>query len=292
MKMARMFSILIMLVITLSIFSLPGVVLAQDGQQTTPPADNITISTQYPKIDGLATDTFQFNVEMNYMGATNRVFDLKATAPPDWSVTITPLYDTSKKISSISMESAITGTTQSIQVTAGFTNWPLPDPGEYTIKLEVASDNVVANMDLIARVTARYSLSADPSDKLYSVKVKSNHDNLFSIIVMNTGTAPIEDITFSSDKMQGWDVTYKPEKIDSLASLETKTIDVNIKPAAKTISGDYMLNVWITGKQASADKMAIRVTVETPTIWGWVGVIIIIIVVVGLIAIFMRFGRR
>jgi len=109
---------------------------------------------------------------------------------------------------------------------------------------------------------------------------------------MNTGTAPVENITFSSDKMQGWDVTYKPEKIDSLSSLETKTVDINIKPAAKTISGDYMLNVWIAGKQASADKMAIRVTVETPTIWGWVGVIIIIIVVVGLVGIFMRFGRR
>jgi uncharacterized membrane protein len=46
------------------------------------------------------------------------------------------------------------------------------------------------------------------------------------------------------------------------------------------------------GKQASADKMVMRVTVETPTIWGWVGVIIIIIVVAGLIGIFMRFGRR
>jgi uncharacterized membrane protein len=109
---------------------------------------------------------------------------------------------------------------------------------------------------------------------------------------MNNGTALIETITFSSDKTQGWDVTYKPEKIDSLVSLETKTVDINIKPPANTVSGDYMLNIYITGKQASADKMAIRVTVETATIWGWVGVIIIIIVVVGLVGIFMRFGRR
>jgi uncharacterized membrane protein len=266
-------------------------VLAQDEQQTTP-ADTLTMSTQYPKIDGLATDTFQFNVEMDYKGATSRVFDLKASAPTNWNVTITPLYDTSKKISSISMESSTVGTTQNLQITTSFTNWPLPDPGEYTIKLEASSDNIAANIDLVARVTARYSLSADTSDKLYSIKVKSNRDNLFSIVVMNTGTAPVEDINFSSDKIQGWDVTYKPEKIDSLISLETKTIDINIRPAAKTVSGDYMLNIWIMGKQASADKMVMRVTVETPTIWGWVGVIIIIIVVAGLIGIFMRFGRR
>ena len=292
MKMVKIFSMLIVLVVSLSIFSIPGLALAQNEPPVTPQPDNLTLATQYPKIDGLATDTFQFNVDLVYTGATSRVFDLKATAPPNWNVTITPLYDTSKKISSLSMESAITGTTQSIQVTASYTNWPLPAPGEYTINVEASSNNVVAKIDLIAKVTARYSLSADTSDKLYSINVKSNHDNLFSVIVMNTGTAPIENITFSSDKIQGWDVTYKPEKIDSLASLETKTVDIDIKPAAKTVSGDYMLNIWVTGKQASADKMAMRVTVETPTIWGWVGVIIIVIVVVGLIGIIMRFGRR
>lgn len=292
MKTAKIFSIIIVLVITLSIFSIPGVALAQNEPQATTPPDTLTLSTQYPKIDGLASDSFQFSVEMNYKGATNRVFDLKANAPQNWVVTITPQFDTSKKISSISMDSSIAGTTQNLQITTSYANWPLPDPGEYTINLIASSEGVVANIDLIAKVTAKYSLSADTANKLYNIKVKSNHDNLLSVIVMNAGTAPIENITFSSDKTQGWDVTYKPEKIETLASLETKTVDINIKPAANTVSGDYMLTIYITGKQASADKMAIRVTVETQTIWGWVGVIIIIIVVVGLIGIFMRFGRR
>jgi uncharacterized membrane protein len=292
MKIAKIFSILIMLVITLSIFSLPGMVFAQDEQPTTPPADTLTMSTQYPTINGLATDTFKYSVELDYTGNISRVFDLKTTEPQNWNVTITDPYDTTKLISSITMESSTIGTTKDVQISANYANTSLPDPGEYKINLEASSGNIVASLDLIAKVTARYSLSADTSDKLYNINVKSNRDNLFSIIVMNTGTAPIENITFSSDEIQGWDVTYNPDKIDSLASLESKTIAIDIKPAPKTVSGDYMFNIYITGKQASADKITMRVTVETPTIWGWVGVIIIIIVVVGLIGIFMRFGRR
>ena len=36
----------------------------------------------------------------------------------------------------------------------------------------------------------------------------------------------------------------------------------------------------------------IRVTVLTPTIWGWVGVIIVVLVVIGLMVMFWRLGRR
>jgi uncharacterized membrane protein len=291
MKIARLFFALIILVMVLSVFSLTGIALAQDEAS---PNDIVTMSTQYPKIDGLATDTFQFNVNMNYTGATDRVFELTTSAPQNWDVTITPLYDTSKKISSTSLAASTTGVTQALQITARYTTstWILPDPGEYTITLQASSGSLATNIALIAKVTARYSLYADTSDSLYSLKAKSNKDTILSITVMNNGTAKIDNISFTSDKTQGWSVTFKPEKIDSLASLESLPVEVNVKPAAKTISGDYMLNIYITGDQAKADKMAIRVTVETPTIWGWVGVIIIVIVVVGLIGIFMRFGRR
>ena len=102
MKIARVLSIIVTLVMVISVFILPGMALALDEA---PPADSVTMFTQYPKIDGLATDTFQYNVELNYIGATDRVFELTVSAPKNWNVTITPLYDTSKKISSTSLAS-------------------------------------------------------------------------------------------------------------------------------------------------------------------------------------------
>lgn len=296
MKIVRIVSILLLLMTAISTFCIPGLVLADNETMPTPTPtpipDNITMSTQYPKIDGLATSTFQFNVDMNYQGALDRIFDLKTTVPQGWDVTVTPVYETTKKISSITMEASEFGKIQTLQITAGSLSWPLPNPGDYTITLEAASGNLVAKIELTARVTAKYGLTTATADNLYSMKAKSGRDNILSIKVTNSGTATIENITFSSDKTQGWEITFKPESIDSIEALDTKTIDVNIKPAPKTVSGDYMISIWASGKQVSADRISMRVTVETPSIWGWVGVIIIVIVVVGLVLIFMRFGRR
>jgi uncharacterized repeat protein (TIGR01451 family) len=290
MKMARLISFLIVLVMTLSIFCLPGVALAQD--ETPTPADNITMSTQYPKIDAIATGTFQFSVELNYRGTKDRIFDLNATVPQGWDVFVTPQYDASKRISSISLKSSYSGTSETLQITTTPPSWPLSDPGEYKIKLQAVADNVEGSINLIAKVTAKYLLTAAPANQYYNTTVKAGQDNTFSVKVTNTGTATIENITFSSDKPEGWEVSPKPDKIDLLETQNEKAVDFNIKPPPKTVSGDYMITLTVSGKQASAERMSIRVTVETPSVWGWVGVIIILIVVVGLIVIFMRFGRR
>jgi uncharacterized membrane protein len=255
------------------------------------PPDNITMSTEFPKIDAIATGTWAFNVVLSYRGQKDRVFDLNALAPAGWDAYITPQYD-SQRISSISIESSYTSMTKNVKVTATPPSWPLPDPGEYIITLKAASGNVSGKIDLIAKITARYALNAVPTSQLYNTKAKAGQENTYSIQVTNTGTAPINNITYSSDKPEGWQVTLKPEKIDLLEILNPKTVDVIIKPPPKTVAGDYMITLRVSGKEASADKMDIRVTVQTPTIWGWVGVFIIVVVVVGLIYIFMRFGRR
>jgi uncharacterized membrane protein len=75
-------------------------------------------------------------------------------------------------------------------------------------------------------------------------------------------------------------------------AIDEQSVDVSIKPPPKTIAGDYMITLKTSGQQVTAQDVQIRVTVETPTIWGWVGVAIILVVVIGLIFVFMRFSRR
>jgi uncharacterized membrane protein len=36
----------------------------------------------------------------------------------------------------------------------------------------------------------------------------------------------------------------------------------------------------------------LRVTVLTPTVWGWIGLIIVVLVIAGLGVLFMKLGRR
>ena len=296
MKKARLISFLIVLVMTLSILCLSGAALAQEETKPEPeppkPADNITMSTQYPKIDAIATGNFQFSVVLNYKGNKDRIFDLNTDIPQGWDVYITPQYETSKRISSISLKSSYSGVSETVQLTVTPKSWPIPDPGEYKIRFQAVSDNVVGSIDLTAKITAKYILTAMPANQRYDTRAKAGQDNNFSTKVLNTGTAAILNITFSSDKPEGWEITPRPEKIDILETLDERVVDFNIKPPPKTVAGDYMIYLTTSGKQASAEKMSIRVTVETPSVWGWVGIIIIVIVIVGLITIFMRFGRR
>jgi uncharacterized repeat protein (TIGR01451 family) len=301
MKSLRLVSLIVLFAALLPALLLPGLALAQDGstdnatppaEEPPPPPETITLSTEYPTLEAIATGSFDFNVKMVYDGTTDRVFDLDATAPSGWSATITPQYDT-QLISSITMEkTSYTPTTNTVKVSVSTPSWPLADPGEYTITLKASSGDLSASIDLTAKITAKYSLDATPSNQLYSTTAKAGRDNTYSITVTNIGTAPIDNISFSASKPTGWEITYQPEKIDTLEILDPKTIDVNIKPAPDTVAGDYMITLTVSGKQAYAHSLDVRVTVVASSIWGWVGVAIIVVVVIGLVVIFMRFGRR
>lgn len=293
-----------LMVVMLPALLLTGAALAQDGSDNaTPPAeeptptptlppDRIVLTTEFPKMEAIATGSFQFQVKLEYSGQIDRVFDLDATAPAGWTTSVTPQYD-SILISSISMDqSGFTPTTKTVKVAARTPTWPLAEPGEYTITLKTTSGDVVGEIDFTAKITARYSLDAVPTNQLYNMNARAGNENTFSIAVTNMGTDTLENIAFSSSKPSGWEITYQPQKIDSLEILDPQTVDVNIKPPRDTVAGDYLITLSVSGKLASASAMDIRVTVVTPTIWGWVGVAIIAVVAVGLVVIFMRFGRR
>lgn len=318
MKISRFIPLLILLVMAMTALLLPAVVLAQEQEGATtdnttpvpelisegPPEpepvaeeeevepDIITLSTEFPELEAIATGSFQYNVRLEYRGQIDRIFDLNTTVPPGWNVYINPQYD-SIRIPSIAIDAApYVPAPKTVKVNVSPPTWPIAEPGEYAITLEAVSEDVIGKIELTAVITAKYMLSAVPANEVYNTKAKAGRDNIFSLEVTNFGTDSINNITFSSEKPSGWEITFQPDKIDLLDIFDPKTVDVNIKPPPKTVAGDYMITMRVSGEQATADKISVRVTVETPTIWGWVGVAIIAIVIIGLVVIFMRLGRR
>ncbi len=314
MKVLKLLPFLILLTMMLATFSLTGVVLAQDGEEAStdnatpepvliseePPepvtiaveAETITMSTEYPEIEAIATGSFEYNVMLEYKGKEDRIFDLNTTVPAGWSSYITPQYE-SIRIPSIKIDgSEYSPNSKSVKVVVSPPTWPIAEPDEYIITLEATSDDVAGEIDLTAKITAKYVLEAKPTSELYNTRARAGKDNIFSIDVTNFGTDSLNNVTFDTNHPEGWEIKFTPEKIDVLEIITPKTVDVNIKPPPKTVAGDYMVTLRVNGKEVSADKISVRVTVETPTIWGWVGVAIIAVVIIGLIVIFMRFGRR
>jgi len=290
MKKMRLVCCFCLILVSLLAVGAPGIVLAQDEEEQ-PLKEFIELNPTYPTIESIAGGMFEFEVEFLYVGAEARIFDLRTTAPKGFEVYMTPPYEKEKKISSIRLEPSFAAGTK-IRVVAVAPFWPLPEPGEYNITFEAISDELKATTELTAVITDIYKLVTVSSTGRYNTTAKTGQDNIFSINVGNLGTGAIDSIKFTPTKPDGWSVEFTPEKIDLLDALDEQTVEVNIKPAAKTIAGDYMISIRASGKQASAGEIDIRVTVESPTIWGWVGVVIILIVVIGLVVIFMRLSRR
>jgi uncharacterized membrane protein len=308
MKLGRVASICLLLV-GLMLLSLPcGVVSAADNTTTEEipgdlqsggvlseggsSANALTISADFPTVEAVAGSVFRYDVSLKYEGDSDRIFDLSAKAPSGWTVYITPQYDTSKKIASIKMIASYAGSTETVQVVATAPYYPLPDPGLYPITLTAVSDTIEGSVDLKAKISETFNMDTVTVDGLYNTTAVAGRDNIFSVKVRNLGTGDIRNVTFSPDKPEGWTLEFTPDKVDALVADGEQTVDINIKPPAKTVSGDYMISFMAIGDEATAQQIDIRVTVETPTVWGWLGIFIIVLVVAGVGFIFMRFSRR
>ncbi len=252
-------------------------------EQGTSAATSLVV--QYPTLKGKSGSTFGFKADLKNDTEADRSFGLSANAPDGWDVTFKPSYE-EKQISSVQVK---TGASQSLDITV--TPPARVEAGEYPITVTASSANDRASADLKVTVTGTYTMAMTTRGDLFNTEATAGQESPFYVTVTNTGSADLQNVSFSSTKPDQWTVTFKPEKIDTLAPGAQQEVAMMIKPAAKAIAGDYMLSVTASHPQVSVDK-DIRVTVETPTLWGWVGVAVLVIVIGGLMGTFMKLGRR
>jgi len=251
-------------------------------------ADELELITDYTKIEGTSGDSFEFEIKVTYTGEEARVFDLSVTGPQYWSLSVSPAYPKEKLIQDIRIEPG----NETLLIHASTPFWLVTEPGNYDLTLEVSSGELRESITVQAVVTARYALSVNPPSGIYSTEGQAGKDTIYSLEIKNTGTDTLNNIKFSSDKPNGWEITFAPDGADSLAAQESITVDATITPPDKAISGDYMITLETQSQQVFGSNVKVRISVETRAVWGWVGVIIIVLVVIALGYFIMRFSRR
>ena len=265
--------------------------------QKSPETEEITLTCQYPVLSSPSgTSYFTYSIELQYKGGNEpRVFDLLVKVPPAFSYSITSSYGEGTEIAAIRLDPQKTYP-DTIKVTVRPYMWVVPEPGEYPIIVEAASGEIKGAIELKAIITAKYGIEVEPSTGRLNTTATAGEDNYFTILVTNTGSADLQKVELSSaitGKPSGWNITFDPEGIDVLPVGANREVQVNIKPAQKTIAGDYRVAISASPESGYAfDSIDVRVTVLTPTIWGWVGIGIVILVIAGLVVMFMRLGRR
>lgn len=275
-------------ILVLSTIFLASPVLAEEPAAT---VDKLTLDTKFPILKVSSGSTFEFDIEVNYEGKEAKVFEFNAKGPQDFLMLSRAGYE-GKEIVSMRLD-ANKSFPETVKLVAIPLPWKTPAPGEYTFTMGVSSGSLKKEISVKGIVTDRYELKVETSTGRLNLNATAGEETPLTIKLTNTGTGPLEKVTFSSDKPDEWIITFDPKDLESIPATTTREIQVKVKPASRAIAGDYMTTLRVDTKEMRAwGKLEMRVTVLTSTIWGWVGIGIVVLIIAGLAAIFWRFGRR
>jgi len=245
----------------------------------------VKITTSYPVLRGPSDVNFEFSLEVDSKLDEDAVFDLMAQGPKGWEINFKPAYE-SKYISSLRIKSK-----QSSTVAVEVKPETGAQAGEYPINVRVSSGDANAEAKLTVILTGTYGLEVGTASGLLSLDARAGKPANVSFYVKNTGSAVNQDIKFMTFKPENWKVEFKPEKIDAIEPGDLKQVEMTITPYEDALVGDYSVGVKVDGEKASK-TIEFRTTVKASAAWGWIGIGIIVVVIIGLFGLFRWLGRR
>jgi uncharacterized membrane protein len=245
----------------------------------------VSLTTSYPVLQGPTDAKFEFSVEVENKSDKDATFNLNAQGPSNWDINFKPSYE-DKLISSLRLKA---GARQSVAVDVK--PYLLAEPGKYPIQVKVSAPEGTGEAELNVILTGTHKIEVGTASGLLSLTAMAGKPASISFYVKNTGSAPQEDLKLLSFKPENWKVEFKPDKIDKLAPNELKQIELVITPSDQALVGDYSVAASVEGQKVSKN-LEFRVTVKASTAWGWIGIAIIVLVVLGLVVLFVRMGRR
>ncbi|NMC40359.1 MAG: hypothetical protein GYA43_04195 [Bacteroidales bacterium] len=240
-------------------------------------------TTDQPNMQGNSNSSFTFNATLSNRTAEKQLYSFNAYAPRGWNVTFKANY---QAVTSVNVE-ANANTAITIEIKP-------PDrteAGKYKIPVTASTGSTSANLDLEIVITGTYGIELTTPSGLLSTRITAGQEKKIDLVVNNTGTAELSGINMNYSGPVNWSVEFEPKKIDKLAANQSEKVVAKLKADKKAIPGDYMAYLDASTPEATS-KISYRVTVETPLLWGWIGILIIAAALGSVYYLFRKYGRR
>ena len=242
-------------------------------------------SVQFPELTGTPDTDFSFKATYNNDTSNTQSFSLASKTPEGWTVTFKPMYE-DKNVASISVEA---GGSQVLEinvkppanVTAG--KYPL------AVALVSAQENYTA--DLTAVVTGTYEAVITTQDGRLNFDAVAGKTTDFPLVVMNTGSAALQDVQLAATFPKEWTVSFEPSVISEIPGGGEHQVMMSVQPASRAIAGEYEVTA-LASNIGIKESTALRVVVKTPAWWGFVGILAILLIGALLVYMFRKYGRR
>lgn len=242
-------------------------------------------TAEYPQQQAPSGTKFTFKTKLENNKGLSQSYTLAAQAPEGWQVTFTPSGE-SASVASVDLEA---GANKDISVDV------IPPvtltEGEYTIPIDAISANETISTELQITITGQYNVNLSTPDERLSFDAYANDEKAVTLAVTNTGNVDLKDLSLSSSAPADWEVSFDESEIELLAAGETKEITAHVKPAADSMTGDYVTDITVKN-DVTTSTAEFRISVKTRTTWGLAaaGIIVVLIGILGFI--FKKYGRR
>lgn len=242
------------------------------------------MSTDQPNMEGHSDSTFTYSLNLKNGTSKDQLYSLTSKAPVGWSV------DFKHSGTSVTSVKVKAGQSSSVDVNV---NPPASGvkKGTYPITASASAGGTTSQVKLEAVVTGTYKVNlTTPSGRLSS-HVTAGGQKTVTLQVTNKGSAPLSDLSLNANAPNNWNVDFKPNTIHVLNAGKSTTVQATIHADKKAIAGDYVTSMSVSNSQvnSSAD---FRVSVKTSALWGWIGVIFILLVIGVIYYLFRKYGRR
>ena len=244
----------------------------------------VILESDYPSLRGSVDQEFLYNLTLNNETPQQLTFALAAQGPQGWEVSVQPSGET--RAASVTVDARAN---QRLEVRTT----PPPDTpeGSYPIAVDVSAGDYRATAELVVEVTGSVEMTLTTPDERLNTTANAGSARDFAVRVINEGTSPLTAVQLSGSGPSEWEITFDPEVIEEVPPGGFVDSTARITPSGNAVAGDYSVTLSASAESANQD-IEVRVSVETPPVWGIVGVALIAATLGGMVWVFQRYGRR
>lgn len=240
-------------------------------------------TTKQPNMQGNSKAAFNFSASLKNETAEQQLYALMADAPRGWNVTfrVQGKQTTSAQVEPNATENVSIDITPPASIQSG----------SYKIPLHATTNSTSADLELEVVVTGSYEIELTTPRGLLSADITAGSTKKIDLVIKNNGSAELKDITLNASKPVDWEVSFEPSKIEKLTAGSTTNVIATVKASKKALPGDYVTKMTASTPDVNTSA-EFRISVRTPMIYGWMGVLIIVLVLGGVYFLFRKYGRR
>jgi uncharacterized membrane protein len=246
-------------------------------------AGEVTITTDFPALEGSSESSFNFNLTLHNDTPEDLTFAVTAQGPTGWTADAT-LSGQSQAASAIVKSGSTSGVSVSVKPPAGVA------AGDYDINVAGTAGTKQITQDLKVKITGSFKITLSTPNQVLNTSGSAGSVSEQQLTVTNDGTADLAAVTMTGSGPTNWKFDFDQPTV-AVPAGQTVTVTARITPSGDAIAGDYAITFNAKADQASASQ-DIRFTVQTSLVWAIIGAALIVGVAAGLWWVFQRYGRR